>query len=182
MKKIVLTYGLISGAVIAALMFATLPFHDSIGFDYGHYVGYSEMLVAFLLVFFGVRAYRDNVSDGHISFLRALAVGLLITLVSIICYVVAWEIAFYNFLPDFADKYTAYLIEKERNSGASAEKLAATLEQMKYMKTILENPFWFALIAFIEPLPVGLPISLISAIILRRKPRSQTTEQQPAVV
>ncbi len=182
MKKIVLTYGLISGAIVAALLFATLPFHDSIGFDYGHWVGYSEMLVAFLLVFFGVRAYRDNVSDGHISFWRALGVGLLVTLVSIICYVIAWEIAFYNFLPDFADKYTAYLVEKQRNSGASTEQVAATLEQMKYMKTILDNPIWFAIVGFIEPLPVGLPVSLISALILRRKPSTQIGEQQPTVL
>jgi len=182
MKKIVLTYGLISGAILAALVFATLPFHDRIGFDYGTYVGYSQMLVAFLIVFFGVRAYRDNVSDGHITFWRALVVGLLITFVSIICYVVAWEIAFYNFLPDFADKYSAYMIEKQRNSGASAEQIAATLEEMKSMKTILDNPIWFAIIGFLAPIPVGLPVSIISAIILRRKPTVQTAEQQPAAI
>jgi hypothetical protein len=182
MKKIVLKFGLISGVIIAALTFATVPFHDSIGFDYGHYVGYSKMLVAFLLVFFGVRAYRENVSDGHITFWRGLGVGLLITLVSIICYVIAWEIVFYNFFPDFADKYSAYLVEKQRNSGASAEQIASTLEQMKTMKAILDNPFWFAIIGFIEPLPVALPVSFISAIVLRKKPRAQIVEQQPAIV
>jgi hypothetical protein len=182
MKKIVLKFGLISGVIVAGLMFATVPFIYRIGFDYGHYIGYSEMLVAFLLVFFGVRAYRENVSDGHISFWRALGVGLLISVVSIICYVVAWEIVYYNFLPDFADKYTAYLVEKERNSGASAEQVAATLDQMKSMKAILDNPFWLAIIAFTEPLPVALPVSFISAIVLRRKPRAQNVEQQPVVV
>jgi len=182
MKKIVLTFGLISGAISAALMTATVPFADRIGFEYGMYIGYSTMLVSFLLVFFGVRTYRENVLDGYITFWRALGVGLLISLISIICYVVAWEIVYYNFLPDFADKYSAYLVEKEKNSGASPEKLAATLEQVKFMKKILANPIWNALVTFTEPLPVALPVSIISALILRRKPRAKTVEQQPAVV
>ena len=182
MKKIVLTYGLISGVISAALMSATVPFVYSIGFEYGMYIGYSAMLVAFLLVFFGVRAYRENVLDGYIGFWRALGVGLLISMISIVCYVVAWEIVYYNFLPDFADKYSAYIMEKERNSGASAEQLAAKLEEVAFMKRVLANPIWNALVTFTEPLPVALPVSIISALILRRKPRAQTAGQQPAVV
>src|SRR5438552_11239652 len=60
MKKTVLTFGLISGAIMAAMMFATLPFVDKIGFDKGAIVGYTTMILAFMLVFFGVRSYREK--------------------------------------------------------------------------------------------------------------------------
>ena len=92
MKKTVLTFGLIGGVIIAAMMFATLPFIDKIGFDKGVIVGYTTMVLAFMLVFFGIRSYRENVSDGRITFGRAFAVGILITLVICLFYVIAWEI------------------------------------------------------------------------------------------
>src|SRR5215216_8002011 len=111
MKKIVLTFGLISGALLSAMMLATVPFIDQIGFDRGVIVGYTTMVLAFLLVFFGIRSYRENVGGGYISFGRALGVGLLIMLISCVCYVVTWEIVYFNFMPDFAEKYANYAIE-----------------------------------------------------------------------
>jgi len=91
MKKTVLVFGLISGAVAAALMFLTLPFADRIGFERGYIVGYTTIILSFLLVFFGIRSYRENIGGGSITFGRAFAVGILITLISCVCYVVAWE-------------------------------------------------------------------------------------------
>src|SRR5829696_1301236 len=120
MKKIVLTFGLISGAIISLLMVATIPFIDQIGFDRGMIVGYTAMVVAFLLVFFGIRSYRENIGNGYISFGRALGVGFLIMLISCLCYVITWEIVYFNFMPDFADKYTNHVIEKARASGATS--------------------------------------------------------------
>ncbi len=94
MKKTVLTFGLISGAIMAAMMFGTMLFIRNIGFDKAEIVGYTGMVLAFLLVFFGIRSYRENVGGGTISFGRAFAVGALIMLISTACYVIAWEIIF----------------------------------------------------------------------------------------
>lgn len=178
MKRIVLTYGLISGAIIAALMVATIPFLDRIGFDYGMVIGYTSMVVAFLLVFFGIRSYRETVGKGEISFGRAFKVGILITLISCVCYVVAWEILYFNFLPDFAEKYSNYMIEKERASGATAEQLAKKVEELKSLKSIYDNPFLNAAVTFLEPFPVGLVMTLVSAAILRKR-REVTEEAEP---
>ena len=169
MKKIVLTFGLISGAISAALMTAFIPFIDKIGFDKGMLVGYTAMLIAFLLVFFGVRSYRETVGDGYISFGRAFSVGILITLISCVCYVVTWEIVYFNFLPDFGEKYTAYLIEKARVSGASAAEIAQKVAEMENMKTLYNNVFFNAAVTFLEPLPVGLIVTFFSALILRKR-------------
>jgi len=172
MKKTVLVFGLISGAVAAALMFATLPFADRIGFERGLIVGYTTIILSCLLVFFGIRSYRENIGGGAITFGRAFSVGILITLISCICYVVAWEILYYNFMPDFVAKFSAHAIDKLKASGASAEAIQVKLEEMKQLKHILDNPFLNAAATFIEPFPVGLIITLISALILRKRKSS----------
>ena len=169
MKKTVLTFGLIGGAIMAAMMFATLPFVDKFGFDKGEIVGYTTMILAFMLVFFGVRSYRENVSGGQITFGRAFAVGILITLVVCVCYVVAWEIIYFKFMPDFADKYASYIVEKVSASGASQQAIDAQVQQMKSLKAMYDNPFINAAMTFVEPFPVGLIVTLISAAILRKK-------------
>lgn len=175
MKKIVLTFGLISGVIMSVLMVATMPFADRIGFDYSMVVGYTIMVLAFLLVFFGIRSYRENVGGGQISFGRAFSVGILIVVIASVMYVVTWEILYYNFMPDFADKYTAHLLEKARAAGASAEQLAAEQEKMNQMKWMLSNPLINGAVAFLEPLPVGLIFTLVSAGILRRRHKEPQT-------
>jgi len=170
LKKTVLTFGLISGVIIAILMSINTAFADRIGFDRAVIVGYTTMLVAFLLVFFGIKSYRDNVGDGQISFGRAFTVGILITLITCFFYVVSWEILYYTFLHDFPEKYGNYLMEKARASGATPEQLAQQLEEVKQMKTLLDNPLVAPAVIFIsEPFPVGLVMTLISAAILRKR-------------
>ena len=169
MKKTVLTFGLISGAIMVAMMFATLPFMDKIGFDKGAIIGYTTMILAFMLVFFGIRSYRENVNDGHITFGRAFGVGILITLVACVCYVIAWQILYFNFMPDFLDKYSSYVIEKARAAGDSQQVIDAKLQEMKDFKTMYNNPLINAALTFIEPFPVGLIVTVVSAAILRKK-------------
>jgi hypothetical protein len=176
MKKTVLTFGLISGAVSSLLMLCTVPFIDKIGFDKGMIVGYTAMLLSFLLVFFGIRSYRENVGDGQISFGRALSVGLLITLISCLCYVITWEIVYFNLLPDFAEKYTSYIVEQLRASGATQQAIDAKVLEMKAFKASYDNPLFNAAVTFLEPLPIGIPVSLISAAVLRKR-KAKNPEQ-----
>jgi hypothetical protein len=173
MKKTVLTFGLISGAISSLMMVATIPFADKIGFGHSYIVGYTTIVLSLLLVFFGIRSYRDNVGNGQITFKKAFAVGISITLISCIFYVVTWEILYFNFLPDFMDKYGAYMIEKLKASGAGPAAIQAQIEQVKKYKEIEDNPFLNAAMTFIEPFPVGLAITLISAAVLRKKAQSQ---------
>jgi len=169
MKKTVLTFGLISGAVIAILMLATIPFVDQIGFGKGELIGYTTMILSFMLVFFGIRSYRENIGNGTITFGRAFAVGILITLVTCGCYVVTWEIMYFKLMPGFVEKYASYMVAQLKASGASQQVIEAKLQEMKGFKAMMDNPFINAAFSFIEPLPVGLLITLISAAILRKK-------------
>jgi Protein of unknown function (DUF4199) len=170
LKKTILTFGLISGALISLMMSLTVPFQDKIGHSY--VVGYTTMVLALLLSFFGIRSYRDNVQKGHITFGKAFLIGLSITVISCLCYVVTWEIIYFNFMPDFMDKYNAQVLQKMQASGATAAAVQTKTEELKKFKELYANPFFNAAMTFIEPFPVGLVISLISAAVLRKKPQS----------
>lgn len=170
MKRTIWTFGLIAGAIMSAMMLATIPFADKIGFDASGIIGYATMVLAFLLVYFGILSYRDTVAGGTIGFGRAFTVGILITVVACACYVVTWEFIYYKITPDFADKYASNVVEKTRADGASQEKIDAKIAEMQHFKEMYENPFYNAALTFTEPFPVGLVIALVCAGILRKKP------------
>lgn len=171
MKRVVLTFGFLSGGLSALMMFGTLPFVDKIGFDRGVIVGYTAIVISFLFVYFGIRSYRDNVNGGVIGFGRALGVGLLITLISCACYVAAWQVIYRNFMPDFMDKYSAHTMEQLKTSGASVAELEAADRNMSLFKELYKNPLINIGLTLVEPLPVGLLITFVSAAVLRRKPK-----------
>jgi hypothetical protein len=169
MKKIILTFGLISGAISSLMMAVTMPFQHSIPYDKALIIGYTSIVLSFLLVYFGIRSYRDNAAGGRITFAKAFGVGIAITLISCLCYVVTWEIVYFNFMHNFMDDYNAHAIAKVKASGASPAAIQEQLQQLKRSRELYENPLYNAALTFIEPFPVGLVITLISALIVRRK-------------
>ncbi len=171
MKKTVLTFGLISGVISSLLMLLTVPYIDRIGFDRGLFVGYTAIVLSFLLVFFGIRSYRENVGGGEITFGRAFTVGILITLISCAFYVVTWEIVYFKIMPDFAQKFASYAIEQTKSSGASQQAIDAKAAEMAAFIKSYNNPLVNIAYTFIEPFPVGLIITAISALVLRKKRR-----------
>ena len=171
MRKIVLTFGLIAGAILSVMML--IQFQFQFGFDKGAIVGYTTMVLAFLMVFFGVRSYRDNVAGGSVTFGRAFAVGLLITIVASVCYVATWQFVYYRLVPDFGDKYAAYAVEKTKRSGATDAQVAAKTREMTELNQMLKKPLVNIALTFVEPLPVGVLFTLITAVALSRKRRVQ---------
>ena len=170
MKRTVLIFGLISGAISSVMMFLTTLLTDRgiVNFDNGEVVGYTAIFLSFVLVFFGIRSYRET-NGGTITFGRAFAVGILITLISCVFYVASWEIIYSRFMPDFADKYAAAVVNKLRAKGASDAAIAAKVKEMEEFKTMYANPAYNAALTFAEPFPVGLIVTLVSAGILRRR-------------
>ena len=176
MRKIVVTFGLISGAISSLMMIVVVTFGGRIGFDRGAIISNTSIVLSFLMVFFGIRTYRDDIGNGQITFAKAFAVGLSITLISCIFYVVTWEVIYYNFLPGFWDAYGAHLVQKLTASGASPAAVQAKLQQVRKYKELYKNPFFNAALTFIHPFPIGLVITLISSLVLRRKPQPQREE------
>jgi hypothetical protein len=169
MKKTVLTFGLIAGLMISVLMGGAMIFADKIGSGHSMILGYTMMVASFLLIYFGIRSYRDNDLAGQISFGRAFACGILITLITTVCYVAMWEILYFNFMPHFMDSYFAAEIHKVQASGLDPATAAAQVAAIQHSQQLYQNPFVNMAYTFIEPFPVGLIITLVSAGILRRK-------------
>ncbi len=170
MKRTILIYGTISGTIVATFM-ATAMALTSKGSDMAGsmIVGYASMMVAFLLIFVAVKNYRDKQNGGIISFGQAFKMGILIAIIGSTFYVVTWSIEYKYFLPDFMDKYSAMQIKQVQEAGVSGTKLEEAIKSIEDSKEMYKNPFFFTLITYAEILPVGIIITLISALILKRK-------------
>ena len=169
MKKTLLTFGLIAGVIMSVLMDASVLLASRIGSGHSLALGYTILVASFLLVYFGIRSYRDNTLAGQISFGRAFACGILITLITTVCYVATWEILYFNFIPHFMDSYFAAQIHKVQSSGLDPATTAARVAAIQHSQQLYQNPLVNMAYTFMEPLPVGLIMTLISAAILRRK-------------
>lgn len=170
MKKIVIVCGSIAGLIVAAMMFiSTAVYHKAGNFDNGMLIGYASMIIAFSLIFVGIKTYRDKYNAGTISFGVAFKVGVLITLIASTIYVIAWLIDYHYFIPDFMEKYATYSIDKLKAAGASTEKIASETQEMAGYSEMYKNPLLIVLFTYLEILPVGLLVSLVAALILKRK-------------
>jgi len=172
MKKNILIYGLISGIIVAVLMLFNVNYishKDGVDYNTSLLLGYASMLIAFSLVFVGIRNYRDKYNGGVISFGKAFKIGILIVLIASTIYVVAWLIDYYFFMPDFMEKYSAHMIDEMKASGASQVEIDKQTKEMASFGEMYKNPFFNAMMTYVEILPVGLVVTLISSLILKRK-------------
>jgi hypothetical protein len=180
MKKIILINGLIAGAICGGMLLTTQPLFESgaLNPDSGMYVGYATMVIAFSLIFFGIKQYRDQQPTQSVSFGKAFRVGLFITIVSSLVYAVTWEVYYSQKGEEFMEFYTKCYIDNLKSDGATEAELLAGKEQMASMNEYYKNPLIRFTMTLFEIFPVGLIVSLISAAILKRKdflPGSTTT-------
>ena len=178
MKKVVLVYGIIAGLIVTAMMAFSTGYYCAKGdFEGGMIYGYSAMIIAFSMIFVGVKSFRDKHNGGTINFGKAFKIGLFISLIASTIYLIGWLINYYCFIPDFMDKYAVAMIAKAKASGISAEELAKKTADMAQMKEWYKNPLFVILMTYLEILPVAVVVTLISALILKRTTPKQI---QPA--
>ncbi len=173
MKKNIIVYGLIAGAIVSTIMLFTVNYishcEGNVDYNTSLLIGYASMLLAFSLVFVGIRNYRDKYNGGVISFGKAFKIGSMIVLIASTIYVAAWLIDYFFFIPDFAEKYCTQSLEELKASGASQIEIDRETKEMADMVTMMKNPFLNGIMAYVEILPVGLIVTLISSLILKRK-------------
>lgn len=175
MKKTVLVFGAIAGAIVSTFMAISMAImgcdsENAGGGNLGMIIGFSSMFVALSFVFVGIKNYRDKQNDGIITFGKGFLLGLMISFIASTMYVVTWGIEYHFFLPDFMDKYAAMQVKELKESGitgAAYDEAVKSIETTSY--NYKHNPFTFAMYTYAEILPVGILISLISALILKRK-------------
>ncbi|MEO5891829.1 MAG: DUF4199 domain-containing protein [Ferruginibacter sp.] len=171
MKKTVLICGVIAGLISTSLYIGLMLLGKAGDIDLknGMLYGYTLMILAFSLIFVGTKITRDKYNGGGISFGKAFRVGLYITLIASTIYVIVWLIDYHFFIPDFGEKYSAFMLEKLKASGAGQAEIAKQSAEMAKFSEMYKNPFFNALLTYSEIIPVGLIVSLISAWILKRK-------------
>ncbi len=170
MKRIILIYGLIAGAIVTAFMaYGVYSLNKNPDYEGSMVLGYTGMLVAFTFVFIGVKNFRDKQNGGMITFGKALKIGAWISFVASTIYVGVWLIEYYCFYPDFMEKYSAAALKKMASSGLSAAELKEKTAEMAMYKEMYKNPIWVILWTYAEVLiPIGLLVPIISALILKR--------------
>ncbi len=170
MNKTILTYGLISGMISAALMLVTATYmRNDMNFKYGELIGYTGILLSMLFVFLGTRSYRDNFTGGTLTFGQTFRVAILITVISCTFYVVTSLIVYSTMMPDFMDKFAEHHLAQLKASGASEVRIEQEAAKMEQYKAMYQNPFIRAALFFLEPFPIGLLVSLISSLLLRTR-------------
>lgn len=175
LSAIVARHGLIAGGIMGSMFLVTYPWRDQIGFGWlGMALGYSAMVLGFLMIHVGVRTYRDSVAGGRITFGQALKVGLLIALVATLVYIVIWELVYFLLLPDFMVKYGEYAVQQAQAAGQSAAQIDTLRAQMTEFAEAYRNPLVVAAYTFLEPIPVALPFAIVSAWLVSRRSAAPT--------
>ena len=171
MKKTVFICGLVAGLISVSLYIGLMLLGKAgdIDFEHGMLYGYTLMILGFSFIFVAVKITRDKYNGGIISFGKAFRIGLYITLIASTVYVGVWLVDYYLFIPDFMEKYSQYILKKLQASGASQQELTKQTAEMARLSQMYKNPFFNAMMTYIEILPVGLVVTLISSIILKRK-------------
>ena len=174
MKKVVLTFGLIAGLIIASLVWVTAILVDrgAIGFERLEVVGYGSMIIALSMVFFGIKSYRDNSSGGKLRFWKGVQVGVLISLIAGVLYwggAVSYGIANPGFDERFMKQFSDLKVGKLQQQGAPQAAIDKGQAEIEMMQGLFKNPVLFFLVCMMEILPVGIIVTLISAGLLRRK-------------
>ncbi len=168
MLRSILKYGVISGLIVGGLEILTFSaFSGMPPLKYGMLIGYTTMLIALSAVFVGIKQHRDVDCGGVIGFWRAFGVGLGVSVVAGVFYVVAWEIVQAMSHMDFANAYANAIIESEKAKGASAEAIAKLSAEMAEFKVQYARLSFRLPMTFMEIFPVGVLVSLISAALLR---------------
>lgn len=173
MKRVVLTFGLIAGFIIAGLVWVTAILVDrrAIGFERLEVVGYASMIIALSMVFFGIKSYRDG-AGGTLRFWKGVQVGVLISLIAGVLYwggAVSYGLANPGFDERFMKQFNDLKVGQLQVQGAPQEKIDSAKAEVEMMQGLFKNPVLFFLVCIMEILPVGIIVTLISAGLLRKR-------------
>ncbi len=177
MRKTILIYGLIAGAIVSTIMVTSMHIYkNNPDIEPSMLVGYASMLVAFIMIFVGIKNYRDQSLNGAITFGKAFKMGLWIMLIASTMYVITWLIYYYCFNPDYMEKFGEKILSNLAREGASAAKIAEQKAQIKMWSDMYKSPIMLVLITYSEIVPLGLVVTLFSALILKRKPDGENNQ------
>lgn len=170
MKNTVLRFGLPAAAILILTMLISLISmrNQSIDFGAAEIFGYLTMLAALSMVFFGIRSWKNQQTE-PLTFKQGFLVGLYITLIASVLYVISWMVLSSWLAPDFADQYYDQFIEELKASDKPATEIDALVAKYEANKELYKKPLVQIGMTFLEIFPIGLLVTLVSALILRKR-------------
>ena len=168
MLRKILIFGVVGGVIVGAPMLALTALGGGQAlYQGGEILGFATMLIAFSTVFIAIMRQRDVDGGGVIRFWPAVGLGLGISLVASLFYVVSWELTQMIGNADFWTVYAEGTIGKLKAEGASPEKIATVTAEMARWAELYKNPLIRIPITFSEVLPIGVLVTGVSAALLR---------------
>ncbi|MEL1265230.1 DUF4199 domain-containing protein [Pseudoxanthomonas putridarboris] len=168
MWRTLLKYGLIAGVIAGgALLTVSLLYDGQPPPTYGMALGYTSMLIALTAVFVGIKRHRDVALGGVIRFWPAFGLGLGISLLAGVFYVLAWELSMVLIGHDFAEMFGNMMLERAKAQGLQGDALAQATARAEQFVAMYRNPLVRLPMTFAEIFPVGVLVSLVSALVLR---------------
>lgn len=168
MKNPILRYGLIAGGVMIILSFLPLLIWGSdIDYSKGEFIGYTSMIISLAVIFFGIRAYRDQTPDGILNFSRGLKAGTLMGLIAAGLFGIYSWILYRFVMPEFLMDYWEYSKEQIRNSEQSQAVISEKITEMENMAGVFLNPEIQALVMFATVFVIAVLVALVSSFILK---------------
>jgi Protein of unknown function (DUF4199) len=170
MTNIIFLFGTFAGLIVIGVMIAFIVASggEPDMADNSLLFGYTTMIVALSMIFFGVKRYRDRDLGGVIKFIPAFLMGLAIAAVAGIIYVAGWEVYMAATDGSYMKAYMDHYIAGEKAKGLSGAALDKLVTEMNEMMTAYNTNMPYRMgITFMEIFPVGVIIALISAVLLR---------------
>lgn len=164
MKPFVLRYGLYSGIALIVLGLVNwFLISPSLGYRNSEIFGWLSFVVALLFVPVAITYFRNKINSGVVSFGKGMKIGLG---VSLITSVVMFFYTMIFFIAVGDQFYTHY------KDSMPAEELAQIEAQYADMPEVFMEPWFQGILMGVSVFLVGLIISLISSLILKRQPAS----------
>lgn len=160
MNNIILKNGIFGSLVVCGVMaYVSYAMKTNPDMQPSYALGFGSMFVASLFVLFGILQQRKT-DNGVIGFGKAFKTGLFISLIISTIYVLVWLVIYYNYFPDFIEKYSEIM-----KKVTPPEELAARQEEMEFYKKAYESPLGVIALTYMEILIFVLPMTLIYALI-----------------
>lgn len=171
MKQTIIKYGLRALITASVLFLAGFLIGKQVDLDFNTMAvfGYVSMVLSLLFVFFGIKHYRDQVNDGKINLVKAIVIGLLISLFAAIGFGIVDYIYTTSINPNFAVEYREFTLAQLQEANLTAEELKSKTEELEASMDMMSSSSVMAFVMFATVMIIGFIISLISAIILQRK-------------
>jgi hypothetical protein len=175
-----ITYGLIIAFIGSAIKLVNFL----LGFEsyrigtpaatiYGWVVGLATLVILFMVIWFGLRAVRDEKPDQSLTYGQGVGAVVIIVLIAAVAGSV-YTFIHHSFInPDFAENAMAFTRQKLAETGIGQEQI----EMAEKISRITMHPGVMAVTGFFGNMFFGTIASLIAAAIVKRAP--QPAAQMP---